>query len=161
MSDYEWQKQLQILTQPRQPQHDLWTGIATAIATQDQPQRRASQRRGAWAAAALVLVGFGTLFLPWQHMPQSNEHTNIPVVSTATPLPTASEHMSSGFTRTALDRVSPNQSHLIAATHELDSATSELQQAIEMHPDAVFLVGLLNRTYAHRMRLIRFSATTG
>ena len=43
----------------------------------------------------------------------------------------------------------------------LDAAHSELQQALEAHPDAVFLVSLLNRTNAQRMKLDQFGAKAG
>ena len=44
---------------------------------------------------------------------------------------------------------------IAAAAQDLDSASADLQQALEQRPDAVFLVGLLNRTNGQRMRLLR------
>jgi hypothetical protein len=49
----------------------------------------------------------------------------------------------------------PANPALAAASRDLDSASVQLQQALEQHPQAVFLVGLLNRTNSQRMRLLR------
>jgi hypothetical protein len=50
---------------------------------------------------------------------------------------------------------------LAGANVVLDAAHSELQQALEQHPDAVFLVSLLNRTNSQRMKLEQFGAKAG
>jgi hypothetical protein len=52
----------------------------------------------------------------------------------------------------------PADPKFAAATRELDQAGTELQAALRAHPHAVFLVGMLNRTHAQRMRLLRQAA---
>ncbi len=63
--------------------------------------------------------------------------------------------------RTALDWAVPADPQLAATVQNLDSASAQLQDALEQRPDAVFLVGLLNRTNAQRLRLMRKSPYAG
>ncbi|QBB69510.1 hypothetical protein ELE36_03460 [Pseudolysobacter antarcticus] len=169
MNEFEWQRQLRTLAQPREPQNDLWANIAAGISAQQQSARRVSPMRWAWAAVAILCVGLGSVFVAQQYMTQ-NDPSNIAGVAapTTSAMPIAatassdgSDHLAPRLSRTALDWASPSERHLSGAARELDSATAELQQAMEMRPDAVFLVGLLNRTNAQRMRLTRLSATAG
>lgn len=44
---------------------------------------------------------------------------------------------------------------LASAEVVLDAANQELDQALQQQPDAVFLVGLINRTHAQRRKLAR------
>jgi hypothetical protein len=71
-----------------------------------------------------------------------------------------------------IERISPSEAReealrsgtdprLAGANIVLDAAHSELQHALEQHPDAVFLVSLLNRTNAQRMKLEQFGANAG
>jgi hypothetical protein len=75
-------------------------------------------------------------------------------------------------TATRVERISPREAReqalrtgqdprLVGANIVLDAAHSELQQALEQHPDAVFLVSLLNRTNAQRMKIEQFGAKAG
>jgi hypothetical protein len=50
---------------------------------------------------------------------------------------------------------------LVGAAVVLDSAHAELEQALEQRPDAVFLVSLLNRTNARRMKLEHYGVRAG
>lgn len=50
---------------------------------------------------------------------------------------------------------------LAGAEVVLDSASSELEQALQQQPDAVFLVGLINRTHAQRRKLARLGLHAG
>jgi uncharacterized protein YlxW (UPF0749 family) len=63
--------------------------------------------------------------------------------------------------RTALDWAQPANPALAEAAQDLDGASAQLQQALEQQPDAVFLVGMLNRTNGQRMRLLQQSANAG
>jgi len=56
---------------------------------------------------------------------------------------------------TAFEWSQPTNPKLAAAAQDLDNASAQLQTALEQHPDAVFLVGLLNRTNGQRMRLMQ------
>ena len=62
---------------------------------------------------------------------------------------------------TALDWAKPADPKLAAAAQDLDKASADLQAALEARPDAVFLVSMLNRTNAQRMRLVRQGAISG
>jgi len=168
MNEFEWQRQLRALAQPREPRNDLWAGIAAGITAQQSSARRGSPMRWAWAAVAILCVGLGSIFVAQQYMMQNEPRTIAVTAPTTDSVPIATTPSNDGYdrlaprlSRTALDWASPSERHLSGAARELDSATAELQQAMEMRPDAVFLVGLLNRTNAQRMRLTRLSATAG
>jgi hypothetical protein len=62
---------------------------------------------------------------------------------------------------TALDWAVPDDPTLAASAQNLDNASAQLQDALEQRPDAVFLVGLLNRTNSMRLRLLRKSPNAG
>jgi hypothetical protein len=55
----------------------------------------------------------------------------------------------------------PDDPTLAASAQNLDNASAQLQDALEQRPDAVFLVGLLNRTNSMRLRLLRKSPNAG
>ena len=63
--------------------------------------------------------------------------------------------------RTPLDWAVPADPALVASAQNLDDASAQLQDALEQRSDAVFLVGLLNRTNAMRLRLMRKSPYSG
>jgi hypothetical protein len=50
---------------------------------------------------------------------------------------------------------------LASAEVVIDTATGELEQALQQQPDAVFLVGLINRTHAQRRKLARLGMHAG
>jgi len=129
-SEFEWRNQMRKLGGAVEPARDLWPQIQARL----QP---AVRREAAWprlAAAAMFLVVCGVL--GW--------HAR---------LDTAPELDASA--RTALDWAQPANPSLAAAAQDLDGASAQLQQALEQRPDAVFLVGLLNRTNSQRMRLLQ------
>ena len=128
-SEFQWRNELRKLGGPVEPAHDLWTQIQLRIA--QQPRREARWPR--LAAAAMFLVVCGTL--SWQL------HDVEPELDASA--------------RTALDWAQPTNPLLTAAAQDLDGASAQLQQALEQRPDAVFLVGLLNRTNNQRMRLMQ------
>ncbi len=154
MNDFEIQRQLRELNTPRMPQTDLWPGIATHIAAEaalPAPRRRRPVWPLAIAAAMLLAVG-GSLVLIGQH-----PHDDAPGVATTTAPPTrVSPHDLRDF-----PRMPSGDPRLLGAAVVLDSAHAELEQALEQRPDAVFLVSLLNRTNARRMKLDHFGASAG
>jgi hypothetical protein len=131
-SEFQWRSEMRKLDTPVEPQHDLWPGIQARITAA--PRRRARWPLLAAAATVLIAVGAGTL-------------TWLMYVPAAAPLDASA--------RTALDWAQPNNPTLAAAAQDLDGASAQLQQALEQRPDAVFLVGLLNRTNSQRMRLLQ------
>lgn len=157
MNDFEMQRRLRGMNAPREPRSDLWPGIAARIAARDAvpaaPRRRWRLPLAA-AAAALLAVTAGVL-LQQQRVPAP-----APVADATSPSPQESLRVSP---REAADiaRMRGSDPRVLGASVVLDAAQDELAQALEQRPDAVFLVSLLNRTHAQRMKLERFGASAG
>jgi len=157
--EFEWRNQMRKLGGPVEPARELWPDIAARIA--GAPAQSASRRRIApWLALAATLavaVGAGVIVYrgPGHATPDASTQasTQRPVAPPATP---AEEPQ-----RTALDWAVPSDPALLASAQNLDNASAQLQGALEQRPDAVFLVGLLNRTNAQRLRLMRKSPYAG
>lgn len=164
MTDFELRRALRDLDAPRQPRNDLWTGIAARIAAeaaQAETVQPAMRRHRAWmplaaAASFLFVVTAGALMFA-AHRPATTPEGVAQTSPSSSP---------------ALPRVSPRDARdfigapagdprLVGAAVVLDAAHAELQQALEQRPDAVFLVSLLNRTNARRMKLDHFGANAG
>ena len=157
MTEFEIQRKLRAMNQPRIPGHDLWPAISARIEAESAaPVAHAARRR--WiplaAAAGTVLAIAGSLLV------FSSQHRN------------GTTGTDDYATATRVERISPQQAReralrtgadprIAGANIVLDAAHSELQQALELHPDAVFLVSLLNRTNAQRMKLEQFGAKAG
>lgn len=142
--EFQWRTEMGKLGGPVQPGRDLWPQIDARLQT---PQRR-MRIFGMAAAASVAVIGLTSLFVPHFISPRS-DRTTLPVTaSTSAPV-------GAPMPRTALDWIVPKNPALAAAARDLDDASAQLQRALEQHPDAVFLVGLLNRTNAQRMRLLR------
>lgn len=131
-SEFQWRNELRKLEAPAEPAQDLWPSIQARI--EAVPRQRARWPRLAVAAAAAAMAG-GAGVLAWH----------------ARTVQQAEPETSS----TALEWSQPTDRKLAAAAQDLDSASAQLQQTLEQHPDAVFLVGLLNRTNSQRMRLMQ------
>ncbi len=152
MTDFEIQRRLREMNAPREPQDDLWAGIATRIAAEAAP---ASRRH--WlplaAAAALLLAVVGSTLVLGLHPSQLQDVASI---DAAKPAPRVSPRDAQAF-----GRAPGGDPRLVGAAVVLDAAHAELQQALEQRPDAVFLVSLLNRTNARRMKLDHYGASAG
>lgn len=157
MNDFEMQRRLRGLDTAREPRTDLWPGIAARIATNDSvavaPRRRWRLPLAA-AAVALLAVATGVL-LQNPRMPAPT-----PVAGTLAPAPRESLRVSPGEAAD-IARARGSDPRVLGATVVLEAAQDELAQALEQRPDAVFLVSLLNRTHAQRMKLERFGASAG
>ncbi len=152
MNEFEWQRRLRSLVNPREPARDLWPQIAARIANETVTLRSPHRKWQGWAIAAGVVLGL-TVLIASQMRLQSNDFANTAAHRQAqSPSDaTAARYLP----RTALDWNDPRDPQLAAAASEIDSATFKLQEALEQRPDAVFLVSLLNRSYGRRMRLAR------
>lgn len=144
--EFAWRNQLRQLGGGMEPQRDLWPQIAARIAV---PPAARRLRMGLGLAATLMMA-FGAATIAWRSQSQMTE----PMAATAP---------SRGATGAAPENAPlawavPASPALAAASRELDGASVQLQRALETHPQAVFLVGLLNRTNAQRMRLLRQSS---
>ena len=160
--EFEWRKQMRKLGGPLEPARELWPDIAARIA--GAPARTTSHRRTAsWLAMAATLavaVGAGVIAYRGSGNATPDASTqasaHIPAVS-----PAASTTSTAERQRTALDWAMPADPALAATAQNLDNASAQLQGALEQRPDAVFLVGLLNRTNSQRLRLMRKSPYAG
>lgn len=147
MNEFDTLRRLRELNTPRAPQTDLWPAIADRI-TATAPPRRAMWLPVA-AAAAVVLAVAGSLYVGLQ--PQlapersGGDFAALPHVS-----PSA-----------ALAAAPASDPRLAGAGVVLEAAQAELEQALEQRPDAAFLVGLLSRTNAQRVKLEHYGASAG
>ncbi len=146
-NEFEWRNEMRKLGGPMQPTRDLWPRISARIGTQ--PQRRHRPQIGlAIAASALIACGAGLIA---QRM-QARSQSAVIVAQAAVDI---------DIPRTALDWATPANPALASAAQDLDGASAQLQQALEQQPDAVFLVGMLNRTNGQRMRLLQQAPYAG
>ncbi len=157
MTEFEIQRNLRAMNAPRLPGRDLWPAIASRIEAGGTATPRSTGRR--WlplaAAAGTVLAIAGSL-----------------LVFTLRERTAATIESDDYAMATHFDRITPREAReqalrsgqdprLASANIVLDAAHSELQQALEQHPDAVFLVSLLNRTNAQRMKIEQRGANAG
>jgi hypothetical protein len=174
-NEFEWRNEMRKLGGPVEPARDLWPSIAARIAgTPAQMPARPRRRQVGWfaiVATVIVVVGAGTTAYRWQRSTPAasvpsvvhEDVTAVPDGAQAQPNPpraVATMDSREGM-RTALDWAVPADPQLAATVQNLDSASAQLQNALEQRPDAVFLVGLLNRTNAQRLRLMRKSPYAG
>jgi len=160
MNELEIQRGLRAMNAPREPAVDLWQGIAARIAAETEqattdaaksPSRRRWLPFALAAGTLLAATGASLLGLRIQ------EGTGI--AQQTVPL----QKFSRITPAQALDaaRAPGGDPRLAGAAVVLDAANAELQQALEQQPDAVFLVSLLNRTNARRMKLEHYGARAG
>lgn len=153
-NEFQWRNQMRKLNEAVEPARDLWPAIEARLA---EPMAAAPARRQwrrpvfAIAASLIVAAGAGVTAYRLQHPADApaNGAASKPVAVNEPAAPTA------------LDWAVPADPQLAAAAQDLDRASAELQAALEARPDAVFLVSMLNRTNAQRMRLMRQSAISG
>lgn len=157
MTEFEIQRGLREMKAPRMPARDLWPAIAGRIeGGASTATRRAPRRRWIPLAAAagtlLAIAGGLALFALRERAAQT------PVFADSMPLHI--ERITPQQARAAAERTGVDP-RLAGASVVVDAARAELQQAIEQHPDAVFLVSLLNRTNAQRLKLEQMGARAG
>ncbi len=150
MTDLEIQRRLRQLNTPRLPQTDLWVAIAPRLAgTASTPivQRRRRWLPLAAAASLLLAVVAGSIVFGVRQYSATHDiaATDVPAHSSLDPR----------------ERAHVGDPRLVGAVVVLDAAHAELEQALDQRPDAVFLVSLLNRTNARRLKLDRYGANAG
>lgn len=159
MNDFEIQRDLRGMKTPRMPSHDLWPAIAARIEAGPEVAMAPLATRRRWiplaAAAGTLLAIVGGLLTFTLHQ---RDDVSSSAIADATP--PRVERISPRDAREQAQRTGEDP-RLAGANIVLDAAHSELQQALEQHPDAVFLVSLLNRTNAQRMKLEQFGAKAG
>jgi hypothetical protein len=158
MTEFEIQRNLRAMNAPRMPGRDLWPSIAARIETPSEMPIAPAVTRRRWiplaAAAGTVLAIAGGLLIYTLRDRAASSSTND--YASATRI----EHISPQEARDQAMRTGQDP-RLAGANIVLDAAHSELQDALDQHPDAVFLVSLLNRTNAQRMKLERFGSKAG
>ena len=154
-NEFQWRSGMRKLDEKVEPATDLWSAIATRI--ESDARVVPLQPRGTWrqrfaAIAATLVIASGAALVAYR------QTGNGVVASVPVKAPTG---VSFNTPRTALDWAVPADPKLAVAAQDLDKASADLQAALEAHPDAVFLVSMINRTNAQRMRLMRQSAISG
>jgi hypothetical protein len=136
-TEFEWRSEMRKLSGGIEPARDLWPAIHAQLATRSNARQSRWQIAFAIAATLVIALGAGLVAQRgnWQSL---SADARAPAVAP-----------------TALDWAQPRDAGLAAAARDLDNASANLQQALEQRPDAVFLVGLLNRANGQRMRLLR------
>ncbi|MBX3696255.1 MAG: hypothetical protein KF811_00415 [Dokdonella sp.] len=156
MTDFELRRELRELRVSREPQRDLWPQIAHRLAAGSE-QPAAPARRRAWmplALAAGIAVALSAgLFSLVQHHQAAVDDTAMASLRDG---PSVSEQI-----ERARELASSGDPRLAGAEVVIDSASEELEQALQQRPDAVFLVGLINRTHAQRRKLARLGINAG
>jgi hypothetical protein len=155
MNDFELRRELRGLRGPREPQQDLWPRIAQRL--EFPVAAPIAETRRAWiplalAAGMAVAVTAGIFAISVQRHNAMGE----------TPLAASEEGT------TVRERI--NRAHQLANTGDprlagaevvVDAANEELELALQQQPDAVFLVGLINRTHAQKRKLARLGLNAG
>jgi hypothetical protein len=157
MTEFEIQRNLRAMNAPREPARDLWPAIAARIGASSESSAPPAMRRrwiplAAAASTVFAIVGALTFFALRDHVDTSidNDYAMTTRIERISPAQAREQALRSG-----------EDPRLAGSNIVLDAAHSELQQALEQHPDAVFLVSLLNRTNAQRMKLEQFGAKAG
>ena len=154
MTDFELQRRLRDLRVPVAPESDLFPAIAARIEGR-QAAAPGIRRRSRWlyAAAAAILVSVITAVGMGQMATQRVDDTLVQHSVDPATLP--------GMNAAAVAGAPGGDPRLAAASLVVDDARSQLEQAIAERPDDVFLVSLMNRTNAQRMKLERLGSNAG
>ncbi len=157
-NEFQWRSGMRKLDEKIEPASDLWPAIAARIERDARVvplQSRTAWRQRITAVAATLVIASGAGLLAY------HQRENVGVAETAPPVTVPATGARMKMPRTALDWAVPADPKLAAAAQDLDQASADLQAALEARPDAVFLVSMINRTNAQRMRLLRQSAISG
>lgn len=150
--DFQWRRQLRDLSGPVQPQRDLWLDIAGRIAAEAQQPAAAAPRSRRWTIgmAAAASVALAVLVAGLVRQPSMTPAPRMAQPSHKVDPATAIASVEAQFRQ-----VRTQDPRLAAASVELEAAADEIRQMLQQQPDAVFLVGLLNRTNERRLKLAR------
>ena len=154
MTDFELQRRLRDLRVELAPERDLFPDIAARFEGR-QLAPPGVRRRSPWLYAAVaailvsVITAIGVGHMAMQRVDDNLVQRNVDPAS----LP--------GMNAAAVAGAPGGDPRLAAASLVIDDARSQLEQAITEHPDAVFLVSLMNRTNAQRMKLERLGSNAG
>ena len=173
MNEFELRRRLKDLRVDRQPEVDLWEGIAGQLRGIEpwRPARKPRSMLWPWAAAASVAIAVVTglwfarnVVVPEEQVAdvstigspdERQERRAMPnVLRREAEAISASYDAAVASTRGDLRR-DPTRD---AAARELDSAAAELRDALAQDPEAVYLLDLLRRTEERRLDVARQTA---
>ncbi len=162
MSEFELRQRLRDLRTARVPARDLWPGIAAGL---DSMPRRAWWPL-AMAAALAAAIGLGLFVRGPQtggDLAQADSAAAPWTLGQARVLQAdyegaRTQALGGERYRRARELLPPD---LAAADAELESAQGEIERALEMDPDSVYLLDLLRRTHARRLDVARMHAQVG
>ena len=158
MNDLELLRALRGLDAGRDPQRDLWPGIAAAIAATPRPAagRDALRRWTPWALAASALLAS---VLMWPQRLTEPAAPPAPEWASATPLLREADALSLEY-RVALAQLAeaPLPPALRPALRELKDSEQSLRAALREQPESVYLLEQLRRTYEQQLRLSQLVA---
>ena len=156
MSDATYRWHLRQLQREREPSRDLWAGIVAAIAQPKQEQARVV-RDSAWrdlgsaVAACVVLGAFGLGLAQPRLLEKAGLHRPTPehrlVLKEAEAIRKQYQRELHKFDG------KPVPASITPALLELDQSAEKILVALDSHPDAVFLLDQLRRTYARRLQI--------
>lgn len=158
MNEFELRRELRGLRSDRDPGQDLWPRIAQRLQAEEAPgDGWIRQHRRNWlplSAAAIIAVSLsaGIFSLAMQGPSFVDTHVS------AERAEGISVQDQIGRARELALTVDPR---LAGAEVVVDAANAELEEALRQQPDAVYLVGLINRTHAQRRKLARLGLDAG
>lgn len=177
MSEFELRRALRGLDTGRDPGRDLWPGIAARLhdaAAVPPASPRQAHRWPMLLALAASLVLAVLLALPLTPTPDRSQAgpsmagaPTAPVEASAagpgaasSPLQVQADALTMEYVA-ALGQLDARQAPpaLAPTLEELDSSAQTIREALRQDPQADFLLGQLQRTYARRLRLTQLAVT--
>jgi hypothetical protein len=151
--------QLRQLPREREPARDLWAGIAAAIEHPHATAPRETRSHNAWRAfgsalaACMVLGAFGLGLAQPRLLEKMGLRRAPPEHQLVLKEAAAMRKRYQAELRQFQNKSVPTD--VTPALIELDQSADKILVALNSHPDAVFLLDQLHRTYAHRLELTR------
>ena len=158
MNEFELRRELRGLRGALEPGKDLWPQIAQRLQTEESsghaPVSKRSRRWLPLSAAAAIAGSLSAGIFSMAMQGPSFEDS-----------PASSARTESLSVQAQIERarelaltVDPR---LAGAEVVVDAANAELEEALQQQPDAVYLVGLINRTHAQKRKLARLGFNAG
>lgn len=158
MNEFEIRRELRELRSDHEPGQDLWPQIARRLQAEGTATAESTRlRRRNWlplsaAAAIAVTLSAGIFSMTMQ----KSSFMDSPASGAGEE--SLSVQVQIERARTLALTVDPR---LAGAEVVVDAANAELEEALRQQPDAVYLVGLINRTHAQRRKLARLGLDAG
>jgi len=142
------------LRQNRQPEHDLWPGIAARIAAESTRPARGAHPRRHWAPLALAASLLLAVGVVWQTLPPppATQADANPVRREAHAM---TREYDAALREIQLSSPQPEAARMasLPELHELDRSAAQIRTALRRDPGARFLLDRLRHTYTLRLTL--------